>query len=186
MFNVKVYLQSRHFLTGNPDAETVHSPSHRKRAGVIKKIISGGQTGADRAGLDFAIANGVPHGGWCPAGRFAEDGKIPKRYALRETPGANYPERTEFNVRDSDGTVIFSLAGELAGGSRLTYWMAIKHRKPCLHISKERDGSAAREKLREFILRNRINTLNVAGPRASTEPAIGRFTKEVLAAVLKE
>jgi len=67
---------------------------------VIEKVISGGQTGADRAALDFAIAHGIPYGGWCPAGRLAEDGTIDARYILKETPSASYPQRTEWNVRD--------------------------------------------------------------------------------------
>lgn len=75
---------------------------------AVARIISGGQTGADRAALDFAIAHDIPHGGWCPSGRLAEDGRIPSRYQLRETPSPDYAQRTEWNVRDSDGTVIFS------------------------------------------------------------------------------
>ena len=76
---------------------------------MIEKIISGGQTGADCAALDFAIEHGIPHGGWCPGGRLAEDGPIDARYQLKETPSANYTQRTEWNVRDSDGTVVFSI-----------------------------------------------------------------------------
>ena len=75
----------------------------------VEKIVSGGQTGADRAGLDFAIAHGIPHGGWCPKGRKAEDGTIPERYGLSETSRADYLQRTEANVRESDGTVIFTV-----------------------------------------------------------------------------
>jgi predicted Rossmann-fold nucleotide-binding protein len=81
------------------------------------KIISGGQTGADRAALDFAIKHGMPHGGWCPQGRIAEDGPIDAKYQLHETPSADYVQRTEWNVRDSDGTVIFSVGKELSGCS---------------------------------------------------------------------
>ena len=83
-------------------------------------IVSGGQTGADRAGLDFAIENGIPHGGWCPNGRKAIDGPIDEKYQLEETPSSNYPQRTEWNARDSDATVIFTLSGTLTGGSKLT------------------------------------------------------------------
>ena len=82
--------------------------SHKLRS--LKKIISGGQTGVDRAALDFAIEHDIPYGGWCPKGRKAEDGPIGSRYLLKETPTSTYPQRTEWNVRDSDGTVIFSLA----------------------------------------------------------------------------
>ena len=84
------------------------------------RIISGGQTGVDRAALDFAIAHGIPHGGWCPAGRKAEDGTIDLRYQLKETPSSNYVQRTEWNARDSDGTVVFSSAPLLTGGSKKT------------------------------------------------------------------
>ena len=77
---------------------------------VSLKIISGGQTGADRAALEFAIKQGIPHGGWCPKGRRSEDGQIDAKYQLQETPSSNYLQRTEWNVRDSDGTVIFSIA----------------------------------------------------------------------------
>jgi len=77
---------------------------------VIAKIISGGQTGADRAALDFAIERGMPLGGWCPAGLKSEDGPIDRRYQLKETPSIGYVQRTEWNVRDSDGTVVFSIS----------------------------------------------------------------------------
>src|SRR5437660_4356799 len=84
------------------------------------KIISGGQTGADRAALDFAIANGIAHGGWCPKGRLAEDGRIAKRYRLVETLSRRYSQRTRWNVRDSDGTVVLSMRRRLSGGSKAT------------------------------------------------------------------
>jgi hypothetical protein len=80
------------------------------------KIVSGGQTGADRAALDWAIFHDLPHGGWCPKGRKAEDGVIPDQYQLTETSSASYPQRTQWNVRDSDGTVIFTMTSKLFGG----------------------------------------------------------------------
>src|SRR4051812_7853330 len=104
---------------------------------MFEKIISGGQTGADRAALDFALQRHIPHGGWCPKGRLAEDGGIPPRYQLRETPGPDSIQRTEWNVRDSDGTVIFSIKELLSGGSKQTARLVARHRKPCLHLSKE-------------------------------------------------
>jgi len=107
------------------------------------RIVSGGQTGADRAALDFAIAHGLPHGGWCPQGRKAEDGPIDARYQLQETPSENYSQRTEWNVRDSDGTVVFSLAPALTGGSKKTVDLAGKHHKPCLHLSAQSDGGVS-------------------------------------------
>ena len=151
---------------------------------TIKKIISGGQTGADRAALDAAISLGIPHGGWCPRGRLAEDGGIDERYQLTETPTDGSAQRTEWNVRDSDGTVIFSIADKLAKGSAKTEEFALKHRKPCLHLSRARDGAQAPEKLREFVRVNQILLLNVAGPRASEEPKVAEFVRDTLLAYL--
>ena len=79
------------------------------------KIISGGQTGADRAALDFAIDHGIEHGGWCPKGRWAEDGAIAERYPLKETPSADVAQRTEWNARDSDGTLVITEGAPVAG-----------------------------------------------------------------------
>lgn len=147
---------------------------------AVQKIISGGQTGADRAALDCAIEKGIPHGGWCPKGRRAEDGPIDSRYALVETPTANYIQRTEWNVRDADATVIFSLGDTLSGGSKRTADLAGKHGKPCLHLSKAVDGDKAVRTLLEFLVKHGVRTLNVAGPRASNEPEVGMFVREVL------
>jgi hypothetical protein len=149
------------------------------RSGPIK-IVSGGQTGADRAALDWAIDHEVPHGGWCPRGRRAEDGAIPARYLLSETPSARYEERTEWNVRDSDGTVILTLSDALTGGSRTTAERAQALAKPCLHVSQQSDGAAAAEALRRFIDEHGIAVLNVAGPRASGAPDIGVFVRATL------
>jgi hypothetical protein len=147
---------------------------------VVEKIISGGQTGADRAALDWAREHGLPHGGWCPRGRIAEDGSIPRRYRLRQTPSVEHAQRTEWNVRDSDATVIVTMGQTLAGGCLLTRQMARRHGKPCLHLS----ASAARgdweERLRRFLRRHRVRVLNVAGPRASEEPGIGGFAGRLL------
>jgi hypothetical protein len=143
------------------------------------KIISGGQTGADRAALDWAIKNGIPHGGWCPKGRRAEEGPIDARYDLAETLSADYLQRTEWNVRDSDGTVIFSLADWLTGGSFKTLEFAIKHQKPHLHLSAANKDNAASE-LKKWIQQNNIRVLNVAGPRASKEPEIAQFVISIL------
>jgi hypothetical protein len=145
----------------------------------IERIVSGGQTGADRAALDWAIFRDVPHGGWCPKGRKAEDGTIPARYELRETTTANYLERTERNVRDSDGTLIFTMARELAGGSKRTADFAKKHGKPWLHLHPGASYEPARVLL-DFINSNEITVLNVAGSRGSKEPEVGAFVKGVL------
>jgi len=152
-----------------------------RRGGLrLERIVSGGQTGADRAALDFAIAHGIPHGGWCPRGRWAEDGPIPPHYALCETPSAVCDQRTCWNVRDSDGTVIFSIAPKLRGGSASTAALAARHRKPCLHLARAVAGASAALKLRQFLVAHRIRVLNVAGPRASAEPEVAAFVRETL------
>src|SRR5450759_3433046 len=99
----------------------------------IIKIVSGGQTGADRGGLDAAIHCNITHGGWCPQGRRAVDGVIPGKYLLQETASSDYLHRNEANVTDSDATLIFSY-GTLEGGSLKTWDFAKKHHKPVLHI----------------------------------------------------
>jgi hypothetical protein len=146
--------------------------------GRIPKIVSGGQTGADRAALDWALWRGVECGGWCPKGRRAEDGAIPWKYPLIETPSAKYVQRTEWNVREIGGTVIFSIGENLSGGSHKTLEFTEKHHKPCLHIHP--GVKDAGKKLRDFVLENEITTLNVAGQRASKEPGIADFVREIL------
>ena len=146
---------------------------------MIQKVVSGGQTGADRMGLDWAIWHDIPHGGWCPKFRKAEDGKIPAQYPLTETPSSDYLRRTEWNVRDSDGTVIFTLSDRLSGGSKKTLLFAEKHRKPCLHIHPGLSYQLAADLL-EFIQNNNIEVLNIAGTRGSKEPYVGKFVKKVL------
>jgi hypothetical protein len=145
---------------------------------MIEKIVSGGQTGADRAALDWAISRGIPHGGWCPKGRLAEDGPIPAKYQLQETSTKNYLQRTEQNVIDSDGTVIFSIRPVLTGGSKRTMDVALKRKRPVLLICPVAKDPA--KMLREFVRGCEIKTLNVAGPRASNEPKIADFVMKVL------
>lgn len=150
---------------------------------MIKKIVSGGQTGADRAGLDVAVRWNFPYGGWCPRGRKAEDGPISLQYQLVETPSASYLQRTEWNARDSDATVIFTIASTLSGGSKRTAEFAAKHRKPFLHLpghSSNYDPPALI--LQRFIEKNGVRVLNVAGTRASKEPEVWRFAYETLEA----
>jgi len=148
------------------------------------KIVSGGQTGADRAALDAALALGIPHGGWVPLGRRAEDGRIPDRYKLRETDSADYAVRTEKNVQDSDATLVVT-RGPAERGSALTLGMARKHAKPCLHLDLlELDEEAAVSKLRRWLDEVRPATLNVAGPRASTDPAVYPAVRTLLRAAL--
>src|SRR5262245_54833883 len=95
---------------------------------VFTKIISGGQSGVDRAALDVALELGIPCGGWCPKGRRAEDGPLPDRYPLDETQTSFYPERTRRNVRDSDGTLILA-DGAAKGGTALTIELAEQMQK---------------------------------------------------------
>jgi hypothetical protein len=147
---------------------------------MIKKIISGGQTGADRAALDFAIKHQIPHGGWVPKGRLAEDGPLPDSYALHEMPTNSYPARTERNVIDSDGTLIVS-HGKPTGGSDLTRKFAIKHGRSWLQIDlNQTDHTDAAAKIKEWIVQEEIAILNVAGPRASKDPRIYNKVMEVL------
>lgn len=149
---------------------------------MIRKIISGGQTGADRAGLDVAIDLGISHGGWIPKGRKTEDGTLPDKYQLQEMPTASYPKRTEQNVIDSDGTLILS-HGKLTGGSALTMKLAKKHERPWLHINfLKANGFRAAEDINKWIMRNGIKVLNVAGSRASKDPLIYDATYKALKA----
>ena len=136
------------------------------------RIISGGQTGADRAALDAAIRLGIPHGGWLPRGPKAEDGPLPARYQLQETETDSYRERTEQNIKASDGTLVLSF-GPLTGGSALTESLALRHDRPCLTIDLEEVARAdAAIAVETWLNRYGIRTLNVAGPRASNEPRI--------------
>lgn len=145
-------------------------------ASGIKKIVSGGQTGVDRAALDAALALGVPHGGWCPRGRLAEDGEIPACYDLQECESAEYFVRTERNVEDSDGTLIL-YRGSLSGGTALTARYAKRWRRPLMRVKlndrqrKLGDGSQ-QEEFRAWLEQHEIQILNVAGPRASTDREI--------------
>jgi hypothetical protein len=151
---------------------------------IERKIVSGGQTGVDRAALEWALTHRVPHDGWCPKGRKAEDGSIPKRFKLKETPSPSYSIRTQWNVRDSDGSVIFSKTRTLQGGTRMTAIFARKFRKPCLHLVRSLGVNEAAKQLNEFLKKHRLATVNVAGPRASDQPFLARFVKAVLSRTL--
>ncbi len=135
----------------------------------VRKIISGGQTGVDRAALDVAIYLGLEHGGWCPKGRIAEDGVIPKVYQLTEIESYEYSDRTERNVIDSDGTLIL-FCKEMSGGTLFTNRMAVKHRRPCLAI--DLSSSHHMHESQSWLSESGIGVLNVAGPRASSAPEI--------------
>jgi hypothetical protein len=148
---------------------------------MITKLVSGGQTGADIAALDVALKHGFPHGGWCPRGRKSLEGQIPAQYQLVETPSDSYLQRTEWNVRDTDGTVVFTLAAAATGGSLKTIGFAKKHRKPCLHLSQAGGGSFPQAvQLQAFVKEHGIKVLNVAGSRESKEPGIHDWVMRVL------
>jgi len=148
--------------------------------GARIEVVSGGQTGVDRAALDTALALGLPCGGWCPRGRRAEDGAVPDRYPLRETPSTSYPERTEWNVRDSDGTLVLH-RGRLRGGTALTLRLARSYGRPALAV--DLAAPAVAGAVRQWLARERIGRLNVAGPRESEHPGIhdqaAAFLREV-------
>ena len=151
---------------------------------MLKRVISGGQTGVDRAALDAAIENNFPRGGWCPAGRIAEDGVIPPIYPLKETRSREYEERTEKNVIDSDGTLIIT-AGEPSGGTALTVKFAEKHKKPCLVIDLEKADNKSIPGIISWLRAEKIEVLNAAGPRASKNPEIYPAAKRIIAGVLR-
>lgn len=150
---------------------------------MIKRIVSGGQTGVDRAALDVAIKLGIAHGGWIPQGRLTESGVLPKKYHLKETSSSEYSVRTEKNVIDSDGTLIIS-HGPLTGGSEYTREIAIRYSRPWLHIDLDRTiAFHAATAINKWILQKKIEILNVAGPRASKNPAIYPDTLNILESV---
>lgn len=150
---------------------------------MILKVISGGQTGVDRAALDAAIWLGFPHGGWCPAGRHAEDGCIPERYELSETDAPDYAARTRLNVRDADATLLLSRK-RLTGGSALTRDIAQELKRPYLHIRLDKKPSP--EQVRVWIQGHVGSTLNMAGPRESEDPGIGETSQQFLIRVLSQ
>ena len=150
---------------------------------MIRKIISGGQTGADQAALDAAIKLGIPHGGWIPKGRLTEMGTLPDKYRLTEMPDTGYAPRTEQNVIDSNGTLIVS-HGPLSEGSEYTRQMAIKHHRPWLHIDlNQTPAFKSATLINSWINENSIEILNVAGPRASKDSQIYSAVLKLIEAV---
>ena len=152
---------------------------------MIRRVVSGGQTGADRAALDAARELGIETGGWVPRGRWAEDGRVPGRYPnMKETESADPAARTERNVRDSDGTVVFS-HGEVSGGTRWTVEVCGRLCKPLLRLDlSTRPVEAAADRLRGWTAAEGIEVLNVAGPRASEDAAIHGAVRTVLGIAL--
>jgi len=170
----------RHNASGADDRREIGSHA------MISKIVSGGQTGADRAALDFAIQHFIPYSGWVPKGRKAEDGPVPESYELQEMPTGDYSQRTEKNVLYSDGTLIVS-HGMLTGGSAMTEFYAQRHCKPCLHIDLDKiplEEAAAR--ILAWIDDSSLQVLNVAGPRAGKDPKIYSATFKLLEALFKK
>lgn len=153
---------------------------------ALKKIVSGGQTGVDRAALDAALAHGFACGGFCPAGRLAEDGRIADRYPLTELQRGGYRARTRRNVLDSDGTAIL-YCGAPEGGTEQTLADCIRHRKPYKLIDAEEIAPArAAELLASFVAAHAIETLNVAGPRASKAPRAYAYAFDVVTRLLRD
>ena len=151
---------------------------------MLEKIISGGQTGVDQAALDVAMELGIPCGGWCPRGRWSEDGPIDERYPLVESSSADPAERTERNVRDSDGTLIIArmTKTELTGGTALTHRIAEELGRPLL-LADPRDPHAPRA-VTAWLQDHAVAVLNVAGPRESRRPGIYDLAVVLLRAVL--
>lgn len=148
----------------------------------LEKVVSGGQTGVDRAALDAAIALHIPHGGYCTKGRRAEDGYITFRYHLTELDDLKYEVRTERNVMESDGTLI--IADErLTGGTLLTSKLCAERKKPLLKITSA--GPEDPESFHQWLSDSGISTLNVAGPRESRTPGIYQRTFDLLSALLE-
>jgi hypothetical protein len=146
------------------------------------KIVSGGQTGVDRAALDVALELGLSCGGYCPKGRYAEDGPIADTYPLQESPTADFAQRSEWNVRDSDGTLILTL-GKPIGGTALTIEFARKLRRPCLVVDLNLPVQA--DTVNGWLATNRIQTLNIAGPRASESPQAYELSVAMLRNLLR-
>jgi hypothetical protein len=148
---------------------------------MFTKIVSGGQTGVDRAALDVALELAVPCGGWCPRGRPAEDGPLDPRYPLTETPWWGYSQRTEWNVRDSGGTLVL-IGGQADRGTQLTIELANRLGRPSLVLDLAEQASPAA--VQEWAERHQVRVLNVAGPRESASPGIylqaARFLRRVM------
>lgn len=158
-------------------------PIEKSSFRLLATIVSGGQTGVDRAALDAAIALDIEHGGWCPRGRIAEDGPLRDCYRLREHPSPKYSDRTKRNVQDSDATLVL-YRSVLEGGTLRTIGYAQSFNKPCIKVQLTQPGSLQR--VREWIATNRVQTLNVAGPRASKEPDIYEIALDYLIELLQQ
>jgi hypothetical protein len=143
----------------------------------VRRIVSGGQTGVDRAALDFAIRSGIPHGGFCPKGRRSENGRIARKYQLTECASPDYAMRTALNVLHSDGTLILA-RGAPEGGTQRTLDLCIAHRKPRFVV--DLDDAVMPDAFAAWLRDHRIETLNVAGPRESKQSGIGSQARRAL------
>jgi hypothetical protein len=150
---------------------------------VLEKIVSGGQSGVDRAALDAARAAGLACGGWCPRERWAEDGPIPARYPLVETPLRDPAQRTAWNVRDADATLVLT-RGAPRGGTAFTLDCARTEGRPCRVVDLESGADAA--EIAGWLGRNSVRVLNVAGPRESQAPGIHADALSLLREVLAD
>jgi hypothetical protein len=157
---------------------TERSPGAPSQAPL--RIVAGGQTGVDRAALDAALAAGLPCGGWCPAGRLAEDGVIPARYPVHETDSTDYAERTRRNVEEGDATLVVT-DGPAVGGTALTVRLCESLDRPLLVLdARSVTLDEAVDRLRRFLARRRVGVLNVAGPRASESILAPGFARALL------
>lgn len=153
------------------------SNTDRLRFHGVERIVSGGQTGVDQAALDVAIELGIAHGGWCPLGRLCESGKIAAKYQVQEMNSTDYAARTLQNVKDSDGTLILYLQ-KLSGGTALTGRYAREQGKPLHRV--RMDLVINYDQIVDWLMKNSIRVLNVAGPRASSQPEIHSITQKML------
>jgi len=163
----------------------IQSMDSKSPARFPAKIVSGGQSGVDRAALDAALKLGLPCGGWCPKGRRAEDGFLPERYPLTETPSPEYRQRTKWNVRDSDATLILK-RGMLGGGSALTADLAARLHRPWLVVDLDdalESGDPA--EAAAWLGQEKVAVLNVAGPRESHNPGIYQSARIYIEQVLR-
>lgn len=159
---------------------------------LLQKIISGGQTGVDQAALDFAIERGIPCGGWCPPGRVCANGVIPGRFPLRETPedssdaapGIPRSQRTEWNVRDADGTLVLAMKDITPDtGTAWSLACAYKYNKPVLEVVLPETDTGA---IIDWIRAHELRVLNVSGPSENNAPGIGALTKKLLTSVISK
>lgn len=157
------------------------------RAMPSLRVFSGGQTGVDRAALDVAIELGLPHGGWCPRGRRADDGPLHPRYRLLETEGDGYRQRTRRNVADSDATLVLN-EGPVTGGTALTVQFAVRLSKPhlVLQLDETEDwAGSVRQRFAAWLVEHRVGVLNVAGPGERKRPGIHGRACEALRRLLE-